>query len=153
RGRVIGRVVLDRQTLHVEDFRSDSAQVEFPETAETVRQSDLTARTMLITPLLREGVPIGVIFMRRTEVLPFTDKQIQLAKTFAPQAVIAIENVRLFNETKEALEQQMATSEILQVISRSPTDAQPVFETIAESAGRLTNAMFGITFLVADDLL
>ena len=93
-----------------------------------------------MTPLLREGTAIGVIAIRRTEVKPFTDERVALLKSFASQAVIAIENVRLFKELKESLEQQTATSEILGVIARSPTDIQPVLDAVAENAARLCEA-------------
>jgi signal transduction histidine kinase len=95
---------------------------------------------MLSTPLMREGIPIGTIHIRRMEVRPFTEKQIKLLETFAAQAVIAIENVRLFQELKESLEQQTATSEILGVIASSPTDVQPVLDVVAENAARLCDA-------------
>jgi signal transduction histidine kinase len=95
---------------------------------------------------MREGVALGTIFAMRFEVRPFVDQQVDLLKTFADQAVIAIENVRLFNETKEALERQTATAEILQVISQSPTDVQPVFDAIVQSAVRLCDASRGTLY-------
>jgi GAF domain-containing protein len=112
---------------------------------------------MLGVPLLREGIPIGVLHVVRTSVRPFTDKQIELATTFADQAVIAIENVRLFDEVQartrelsESLEQQTATSEVLQVISSSPGELESIFQTMLGKAMRICDAKFGIMFEFAD---
>ena len=98
------------------------------------------SRTFLFVPLRQQGEVVGTLSARRIEVRPFTPAQIKLLETFADQAVIAIENVRLFQELKEALEQQTATSEILGVIASSPTDIQPVMDTVAEDAARLCEA-------------
>jgi len=139
----LGRVVLERRTIHIHDMRA--ALDEFPDAIMLAE-----VRTVLATPLLREGAAIGVIQIRRLELQPFSEKQIKLLETFADQAVIAIENVRLFTELQEknsaltqSLERQIATSEILRVISQSPTDVQPVFNTIARNARRLCEADSG----------
>ncbi len=133
RGTTVGRAVLDRRTIHVPDVQAEAD--EYPEASFFARSFGF--RTTLNVPLLRGAEAIGAIGIRRTEVRPFTDRQIELLETFAAQAVIAIENVRVFKETKEALEQQTATSEILRVISSSPTGVEPVFEAIAGSAATL----------------
>ena len=136
----VGRALIDRKPVHVHDLAASGD--EFPAgQAMAVRQG---LRTMLSLPLLRGDEAIGSLSIRRTEVRPFTDKQIELAATFADQAVIAIENVRLFDEVQartrdlsEALEQQTATSQVLQVISSSPGDLAPVFDAMLANAVRI----------------
>src|SRR5262249_37336518 len=120
-----------RGTLHIPDVR---AQNDFPSSFSGV------FRTFLAAPLRQHGELIGILTARSIEVRPFTPVQIKLLETFADQAVIAIENVRLFNELKESLEQQTATSEILGVIASSPTDIQPVLDVVSENAARLCDA-------------
>ena len=157
RETVSGRAIIDRRFIHVPDILDESAR-EFSVSQEIARR--LGFRSILSLPLLREGKAVGVISIRRTEIRPFSEKQIQLARTFADQAVIAIENTRLFNELQtrnrdltESLEQQTATSEILRVISQSQRDVQPVFETIAANARKLCGAAFGAVFTVDGDLV
>src|SRR5262249_5074849 len=123
------RWIREYGTLHVPDARE---QNDFP----TLGAISGT-RTFLFAPLRQQGELIGTLDARRTEVRPFTPAQIKLLETFADQAVIAIENVRLFQELKESLEQQTATSEILGVIAGSPTELQPVLDAIAQSAARV----------------
>src|SRR5262249_42131302 len=143
RGFTSGRAILDRQTIHVADLQAEMD--EYPQSSDLARR--IGFRTALATPLIHAGEAIGVIGIRRTEGRPFTEKQIELLKLFANQAVIAIENTRLFEEvqarTKElqdSLDRQTATSEVLGVISRSPNEVQPVLDTIVATAQRLCQA-------------
>jgi GAF domain-containing protein/CheY-like chemotaxis protein/tetratricopeptide (TPR) repeat protein len=134
RTSVGGRAVIDRRPVHVEDVLP-LIDTEYPDIREL--QARHGFRTVLNVPLLREGEAVGVISLLRKAVKPFAPVEIALLQTFADQAVIAIENVRLFKETQEALEQQTATAEVLDVISHSMADASPVFEKIVECCDRL----------------
>jgi GAF domain-containing protein len=137
RGSLVGRTSLERSAIHIVDCLADP-EYAMHEAARLGRQ-----RSMLGVPLLHNGIPIGVIGLLRTVVKPFTEKQIELVTAFADQAVIAIENARLLSELRESLQEQTATSEVLQVISSSPGDLQPVFAAMLEKAVRICDATFG----------
>ena len=154
RSSVTGRVLLEGKSIQIADVLAD------PEYKQQKIASVGDFRTILGVPLLREGIPIGLFLLQRAAVRPFTDKQVKLVETFADQAVIAIENVRLFEaeqqrtrELTESLEQQTATSEVLQVISSSPGDLEPVFATMLEKAVRICDAKFGNLWLREGDFL
>jgi GAF domain-containing protein len=157
RGRPSSRAIIDRQTIHVHDQAAE-IDSEFPDLK--AWQPVAGVRTILATPMLRDGVALGVIVLRRTEVNPFSGKHIELLKTFADQAVIAIENVRLFTELEArnrdlagALQRETATGEILRLISSSPTDVTPVFDGILRSAVRLAAADYGATLILDGEFL
>jgi GAF domain-containing protein len=134
RASATGRAALERRAIHIPDVLAD------PEYGASGHQQEAGYRTTLAVPLLREGTAIGVFGLLRDEVNPFTENQIALVENFAAQAVIAIENARLLNELRRSLEQQTATANVLEVISRSAFDLHAVFETVAESSVRLCGA-------------
>jgi transcriptional regulator with GAF, ATPase, and Fis domain len=150
----IGRAVLDRRTIHIADLQAEID--EYPEGSDRARRDGVN--TVLNVPLIRAGKTIGVIGIRRTEVRLFSDRQIALLQTFANQAVIAIENARLFEEVQartrelqQSLEYQAATSDVLNVISRSPNALQPVLGTILATAQRLCGTDRGSIWILQDD--
>ncbi|MBI3635499.1 MAG: GAF domain-containing protein, partial [Candidatus Rokubacteria bacterium] len=154
-GTVTGRAILERALIHVPNINTDPR---FPESRGITTSAGYQA--VLAVPMLKESTPLGVIFVVRREARPFTDKQIEVLRTFADQAVIAIENVRLFKELEtrnaeitKSLERQTATGEILRVISSSPADDQPVLETVAENAARLCAASNALIWRVEGDHL
>ncbi len=147
RDTLVGRTALEKRTVHIEDVLAD------PEYRWTQAQRICGYRTLLGVPIVRDDVVIGVIAMWKERVEPFTPAQIQLLNTFSSQASIAIENVRLFNETKEVLEQQTATADILRVISSSPTDIQPVLDAVASTAARLCGASEAVILRIDGDVL
>ena len=149
RGTVAGRTVLDGRAFHIADLQTEDA--EFPESSENARSWGF--RSLLCVPLMREGVAIGTIALRRRESQLFTERQVALLQTFADQAVIAIENARLFNELRESLQQQTATANVLRVISRSTFDLKTVLNTLVESVARLCESdMAAIPRLIGSDL-
>ena len=152
----LARLARTKQVIHIPDLKADPAYAE-REPLRVITVDDAGARTLLAVPMVTENKLVGAIVIYRKEVQPFSDKQIELVKNFAAQAVIAIENARLLNELRqrttdltertteltESLERQTATSEVLQVISSSPGDLQPVFEAMLEKAVRICDAKFG----------
>src|SRR5262249_18592786 len=147
RNQVSGRAILSRSVAEIQDVRKD------PEYLQDMA-SEQELSSLLAVPMLRpDGAPTGVIVIQGSKVGAFATGHVELLKTFADQAVIAIENARLFNETKEALEQQTATGEILQVIARSPPDVAPVLEAVVQNASRLCGAGNVSLYRVEGDLM
>jgi GAF domain-containing protein len=140
----LGRVLRTKRTVHIEDIMADQAAGNDPLRIAFAKL--VGARTFLAVPMLKDNKLVGVIVIYRLQERPFTDKQIELVQNFASQAVIAIENTRLLNELREALEQQTATSEVLRVISSSPGDLEPVFRAMLKNATRICGAKFGVLF-------
>ena len=143
RGTAAGRSVLDQRPVHIADMQTQVG--EFPESSENARRWGF--RAILCVPLMREGVAIGTVALRRTEAHLFTERQVAVLQTFVDQAVIAIENARLLNELRETLQQQTATSEVLSVISASPGELEPVFGIMLASATKLCEASYATMWL------
>ena len=151
---IIGRAFIDKTTVHVEDIEADP---DYDQRTLSVLKAAAPYRTYLGIPIFRDGVPIGAIGCGRRKVKPFTEAEITLVKSFADQAVIALENTRLLSELRqrtddltESLEQQTATSEVLKVISSSPGQLQPVFQAMLANAMSICEASFGIMFSFAN---
>src|SRR5262245_25528465 len=147
----LGRLLQAKQPVHISDITAEPAYAE-REPARVATVEIAKARTFLAVPMLKEDELLGAIAIYRQEVRPFTDKQIELVSNFAAQAVIAIENTRLLNELRESLQQQTATADVLQVISSSPGELEPVFKAMLENAVRICEASFGNLLLYEGDV-
>src|SRR5262245_4069068 len=146
----LARLAATKQVQHVPDLREHQGYLERDPAA--VAMTDIAgARTLLVVPMLKENRLVGAIGIYRQEVRPFTDKQVDLLRNFAAQAVVAIENTRLLNELRESLQQQTATSEVLQAISSSPGELKPVFQAMLENALRICEAKFGVLFSINEE--
>ena len=148
-GMPLERLTRTKNIVHIADLRTERAYPHNPRMIALVDKA--RARTFVAVPMLKDDELIGAIAMYRQDVRPFTDKQIALVMNFAAQAVIAIENTRLLSELRESLQQQTATADVLQVISRSPGQLEPVFKAMLENAARICEAKFGILFLSEGD--
>ncbi|MGA9515796.1 MAG: GAF domain-containing protein, partial [Pseudolabrys sp.] len=146
----LGRIAVTKQPIHITDVRADQAYAE-RDPMRVILVELAGARAYVAVPMLKEGELIGTIAIYRQEVRPFTDKQIELVKNFAAQAVIAIENTRLLNELRESLQQQTATADVLRVISSSPGELEPVFQAMLANATRLCEASYGGMWLCEGD--
>ena len=151
RETVAGRAVLERRTVHVEDILSPRGRADYPDAPAVRRPAGF--HTILAVPLLRRDAGVGVIILRRVETRLFSEQQVALLESFAAQAVIAIENARLFNETRQALERQTATADVLKIISGSLSNVQPVFDAVAERTAKLVGAVNSSLFLARGDVL
>jgi GAF domain-containing protein len=149
----LARLARTKQVAHIPDLKADSAYANEREPLRVVTVDHAGARTFLAVPMLKDDQLIGAIVIYRQEVRPFTEKQIELVKNFAAQAVIAIENTRLLNELRESLEQQTATSKVLSVISSSPGELEPVFQAMLENAVHICGANFGNIYRWSGDAL
>ena len=146
----LGQLARSNDVVHIGDLAASPAYLEREARIVTLVET-AKARTLLAVPMLDEKQLVGAIVIYRQEVRPFTEKQIELVKSFAAQAVVAIQNARLLNDLRESLTQQTATSEVLQVISRSPSELEPVFNAILENATRICEAKVGNLMLWEGD--
>ena len=140
-----------KSVIYIRDLREGNEGYLDHPSLQVVSSVEQGVRTMLIVPMIRDGEVVGIIQIFRQEIRPFTDKQIELVENFAAQAVIAIENARLLTELRKSLERQVATSDVLRVISSSPGELEPVFKAVLENATRLCETSAGTLYLFEGD--